>query len=96
MSRSIVDTDRIAAAAGDITRLAESIRGDVAALRARLTALDGSWEGPAKAEFVRVMHDYQGLQAKVNESLADIARLTSRASAAYLEHENATRALFAR
>ena len=32
----------------------------------------------------------------MNEALSDIARLTSRVSAAYLEHENATRALFAR
>lgn len=96
MSRSIVDTDRIAAAAGDITRLADSIRADVSELRGRMSALDGSWEGPAKAEFLRVMHDYQGLQSKVNESLTDIAGLTNRVSAAYLEHENATRALFAR
>ncbi|MEO7753958.1 MAG: WXG100 family type VII secretion target [Terracoccus sp.] len=96
MSRSIVDTERIAAAAGDINRLAERIRTDVAELRARMVSLDGAWEGPAKAEFVRVMHDYQALQARVNESLSEIGGLTSRVSAAYLEHENATRALFTR
>ena len=59
MSRSIVDTEVIAAAAGDINRLAESIQSDVATLRGRLASLDGAWEGPAKAEFVRVLHDYQ-------------------------------------
>ena len=96
MSRSIVDTEVIAAAAGDINRLAESIQSDVATLRGRLASLDGAWEGPAKAEFVRVLHDYQTAQARMNEALADIARLTTRVSAAYLEHENATRALFAR
>ena len=36
MSRSIVDTEVIAAAAGDINRLAESIQSDVATLRGRL------------------------------------------------------------
>ena len=50
MSRSIVDTEVIAAAAGDINRLAESIQSDVATLRGRLASLDGAWEGPAKAE----------------------------------------------
>ena len=36
MSRSIVDTEVIAAAAGDINRLAESIQADVATLRREL------------------------------------------------------------
>jgi WXG100 family type VII secretion target len=94
MARSVVDTERIAVAAGDINRLADTIQSNVSELRGRLTALDGAWEGPAKAEFVRVMHDYQGLQAKVNQTLADIGRLTSKASAAYAQHEDATRALF--
>ena len=43
-----------------------------------------------------MLHDYQSAQARMNEALSDIARLTSRVSAAYLEHENATRALFTR
>lgn len=96
MSRSVIDTERIAAAAADIRRLADTIQSSVGELRGRLAALDGAWEGPAKAEFVRVMHDYQGLQARVNETLGDISNLTSKASAAYLQHEDATRALFAR
>ena len=96
MSRSIVDTEVIAAAAGDINRLAESIQSDVATLRGRLASLDGAWEGPAKAEFVGVMHDYQSAQARMNEVISDIGSLTSRVAGAYLEHENATRALFAR
>lgn len=95
MARSVVDTERIAASAGDIHRLADTIQSSVSELRGRLSSLDGAWEGPAKAEFLRVMHDYQGLQAKVNESLADIGRLTSKASTSYAQHEDATRALFA-
>jgi WXG100 family type VII secretion target len=96
MSKSVVDTAAIQSAAADINRLKDTIQQASAQLRSRLGALDGAWEGPAKIEFTRVMHDYQGVQGRLNESLDDIARVTSRASAAYLQHEDATRALFAR
>ena len=48
MSRSIVDTEVIAAAAGDINRLAESIQADVATLRGRLGWARGSRRQRAK------------------------------------------------
>jgi WXG100 family type VII secretion target len=96
VTRSIVDTDRIAAAAGDIQRNSQTIESTVAELRGRLSALDGSWEGPARLEFQRVLQEYQSLQARVSETLADIGRLTLQVSTAYAEHESATRALFAR
>ena len=96
MTRSIVDTDRIAAAAGDIQRNSQTIESTVAELRGRLAGLDGSWEGPARLEFQRVLQEYQALQARVSETLADIGRLTLQVSTAYAEHESATRALFAR
>lgn len=95
MSRSVVDTERIAAAAGDINRLADTITSSAAELRGRLAGMAGDWQGPAKVEFERVMHDYQRTQAQMTEALADIGRLTMKASSAYAEHENATRALFA-
>jgi WXG100 family type VII secretion target len=96
MSRSVVDTERIAAAAGDINRLADTITSSAAELRSRLAGMGADWQGPAKVEFERVMHDYQRIQAQMTEALADIGRLTLKASSAYAEHENATRALFAR
>jgi WXG100 family type VII secretion target len=96
MTRSVVDTERIAAAAADINRLADSITSSAAELRGRLAGLGGDWQGPAKAEFERVMADYQRVQAQMTESLADVGRLTLKASRAYAEHETATRALFAR
>ncbi|HET7399523.1 MAG TPA: WXG100 family type VII secretion target [Intrasporangium sp.] len=96
MSRSIVDTERIAAAAGQIRSTAETIESAVAHLRSLLGSLDGAWEGPAKAEFERVVHDYQGAQAQMTQSLSDIAAVTSAVSAAYAQHEDQTRALFAR
>ena len=96
MSRSVVDTERIAAAAGDIHRLADTITSSTAELRGRLAGMGADWQGPAKVEFERVMHDYQRIQAQMTEALADVGRLTLKASSAYADHENATRALFAR
>jgi WXG100 family type VII secretion target len=96
MTRSIVDTERIAAAAGDINRLADTITSSTAELRGRLAGLGADWQGPAKVEFERVMHDYQRIQGQMTESLADIGRLTLKVSSAYAEHEQATRALFLR
>jgi WXG100 family type VII secretion target len=96
MTRSVVDTERIAAAAGDINRLADTITSSTAELRGRLAGMGADWQGPAKIEFERVMHDYQRIQAQMTEALGDIGRLTLKASTAYAEHEQATRALFAR
>ncbi len=96
MSRSVIDTEQIAAAAGQIRSTADAIESAVAHLRSLLGALDGAWEGPAKAEFQRVVQDYQGAQAQMTQSLADIAAVTSAASAAYVQHEDQTRALFTR
>ena len=96
MSRSVVDTERIAAAAADINRLADTIVSSTAELRGRLAGLGTDWQGPAKVEFERVMQEYQRTQAQMTDALADIGRLTLKASAAYAEHEQATRALFVR
>ena len=96
MSRSVVDTERIAAAAGDINRLADTITSSTAELRARLAGLGADWQGPAKVEFERVMHEYQRVRAQMTDTLGDIGRLTLKASAAYAEHEQTTRALFLR
>ncbi len=96
MTRSIIDTERISAAAGDIHRIADTVQSDMGELRGRLSSLNGAWEGPAKTEFERVMLDFQATQSKVTQLLGDIGALTMRASAAYAEHESSTRALFAR
>lgn len=94
MARSVIDTERIAVAAGDINRLADTINSSASELRGRLAGMAGDWQGPAKVEFERVMQDYQRSQNQMTEALADIGRLTMKASTAYAEHENATRALF--
>lgn len=96
MSRSIIDTERISAAAGDIHRIADNVQSAMAELRGRLASLNGAWEGPAKLEFERVMLDFQATQGKVTQLLGDIGQLTMRASSSYAEHESSTRALFIR
>src|SRR5262245_52252371 len=67
MPRSVVDTEQIAAAAGDINRLADTITSSTAELRGRLAGLGADWQGPAKVEFERVMHDYQRIQAQMTD-----------------------------
>ncbi len=96
MSRSLIDTERIAAAAADIQRNSNAIESNMSQLRGRLGSLDGSWEGPARLEFTRVMQELETLQARLAQNLEDIGRMTLKVSAAYAEHETATRALFAR
>ena len=48
MSRSVVDTERIAAAAADINRLADTITSSTSELRGRLAGMGADWQGPAK------------------------------------------------
>ena len=45
-----VDTDRIQAAASDMSGIAGEIESSVAAMHARLTSLEGSWTGAAATE----------------------------------------------
>lgn len=96
MSRSVIDTERIAAAAADIQRNSSAIESNMSQLRGRLGSLDGSWEGPARLEFTRVMQELETLQARLAQNLEDIGRMTLKVSSAYAEHETATRALFTR
>ena len=46
-----VDTDRIQAAASDMSGIAGEIESSVGAMHARLTSLEGSWTGAAATEF---------------------------------------------
>ena len=50
-----VDTDRIAAAAGDVARISADIEGQVAVMMARLTSLQDAWTGSASAQFQGVV-----------------------------------------
>lgn len=90
-----VDTDRIQAAASDMSSIAAEIEGSVSAMHARLTSLEGSWTGTAAAEFQGLVGEWTALQDRVRSDLAQIAALTSRAGGTYQQTEEGVRGMFA-
>ena len=90
-----VDTDRIQAAASDMSAIAGEIESAVGAMHARLTSLEGSWTGMAAAEFQGLVSEWAALQSRVRADLAQIATLTARASGTYQQTEEGVRGLFA-
>ena len=60
-----VDTDRITAASGDITRIGAEIDAQVSAMMARLTGLQDAWRGTAATRFQGVATEWRGTQARV-------------------------------
>jgi early secretory antigenic target protein ESAT-6 len=94
-SQFSVDTDRIAAASGDINRISAEIDSQVAAMMSRLTALQDAWTGSAATRFQGVASEWRGTQARVRESLDDIARLLAQASQQYAAAEQRNASMFA-
>ena len=94
MARTVVDTAAIQSASVDIRKLSDDIQSATAALRNRLTSLEGNWVGPARQQFDDVMRRYTDMQTRINQTLGDISALTAKASSAYEQHENETRAMF--
>ena len=90
-----VDTNRISAAASDMSSIASEIESSVQAMHSRLTSLEGSWTGAAAAQFQSLVSEWAALQGRVREDLAQIATLTSRASGTYQQTEDGVRGLFA-
>lgn len=89
-----VDTDRIAGASADVARISADIESTVAAMMARLTALQDAWQGSASAGFQGVMKQWQGTQARVRESLDAINQMLAQAGTRYADTEQANTALF--
>lgn len=89
-----VDTERIAAAAGDVQRISADIEGEVAAMMARLTALQDAWRGEASGRFQGVVAEWRGTQARVRESLDLISRALGQAGQQYAAAEQQNAAMF--
>lgn len=82
-----VDTERIAAASGDIARLSADIEGQVGIMMHRLTALQEAWTGSASAQFQGVVVQWRGTQEQVRTSLDSIGQVLGAAGARYAEAE---------
>jgi 6 kDa early secretory antigenic target len=89
-----VDTDRITAASTDINRIGADIDAQVAAMMARLTALQDAWTGSAASRFQGVASEWRATQAKVRESLDHISRLLAQAGQQYAAAEQQNTAMF--
>jgi len=89
-----VDTERIAAASGDIARLSADIEGQVAVMMHRLTALQEAWTGTASAQFQGVVGQWRGTQQQVRTSLDSIGQVLGAAGAQYAEAEAQATRLF--
>ena len=82
-----VDTERIAAAAGDIARISAEIEGQVGIMLARLSGLQDAWTGTASARFQTVVADWGGTQQQVRASLDSIGQVLGAAGSQYAEAE---------
>jgi WXG100 family type VII secretion target len=82
-----VDTERIQAAAGDISRIAGEIDGQVAAMMGRLQSLQDAWTGSASARFQSLVGEWQGTQRQVRAALDSIGGVLAAAGAQYDETE---------
>ncbi|MBM6402227.1 WXG100 family type VII secretion target [Phycicoccus sp. MQZ13P-5] len=82
-----VDTDRIAAASGDVARISAEIEGQVGVMSARLTGLQDAWTGSASAQFQGVVEQWRATQQQVRESLDSIGRVLGAAGVQYAETE---------
>ena len=82
-----VDTDRIAAAAGDVARISAEIEGQVATMMARLTGLQDAWTGTASVQFQGVVAQWRGTSQQVRASLDSIGQVLGAAGTQYAEAE---------
>lgn len=89
-----VDTERIASSSADIGHISAEIESQVAAMMARLTALQDAWQGTASAGFQGVMAQWRGTQSQVRESLESINRMLQQAGVQYADTEQANTAMF--
>ena len=89
-----VDTQRIAAASGDIARISSEIEGQVTAMMGRLQGLQDAWTGTASARFQALVGEWQATQRQVRASLDSIGAVLSAAGTQYAETEAQTLRMF--
>ncbi|MGO0575383.1 WXG100 family type VII secretion target [Ornithinimicrobium panacihumi] len=89
-----VDTARIAAASGDIERIASTIESEVRAMMAKLTGLQDCWQGSASGNFQAVSQDWSATQERVRASLQQISMTLRSAGQDYELVEQANRMRF--
>ncbi|WP_084105906.1 WXG100 family type VII secretion target [Demequina sp. NBRC 110056] len=94
MTRYHVDAAEVASASALASRSSESIRAEVGAMMAHLTALESTWQGSAATAFAGVLEQWRGAQAQVESALDAITVALSQAAAEYQGAEDAASRLF--
>lgn len=89
-----VDTDSIASASVETTRIAGEIETQVNVMMAKLDALQGAWRGTAATNFAAVSQDWRATQEQVRTSLERISQALAQAGQQYAAAEQANAAMF--
>lgn len=89
-----VDTQNVQSAGADIQRIAGEIESSVSQMTARLRGLQSTWTGAASHEFQATVIEWNSLQARVREDLAQIGRATIGAGDTYQRTEDQVTGLF--
>jgi WXG100 family type VII secretion target len=82
-----VDTGRLQAAAGDISRISAEIDSQVGAMMGRLQGLQDAWTGTASSRFQALVAEWQATQRQVRSSLDSIGSVLAAAGVQYAETE---------
>jgi WXG100 family type VII secretion target len=90
-----IDSDAVSSAATSITANIGRLQGEVATLHSQLTALQGSWQGPAAGAFQNVVSNWHRTQQQVERDLSAITHALAQAARHYAEIEAATLRMFA-
>ncbi len=89
-----VDTSAIATASADVQRISGTIETEVAAMMARLTALDAAWRGSASAGFQACMTQWNVTAGQVRAALDQIQQALATAGHEYASVEAANTSMF--
>lgn len=94
MTRYHVDAAEVASASTLAARSSDTIRTEVAAMMAHLTALQGSWQGGAASAFAGVLDQWRGAQVQVEQALDSLTVALSQAAQEYQTAEDSAARLF--
>jgi early secretory antigenic target protein ESAT-6 len=94
MTRYHVDAAEVASASTLAARSSDTIRAEVSAMMAHLTALQGSWQGGAASAFAGVLDQWRGAQVQVEQALDSLTVALSQAAQEYQTAEDSAARLF--
>ncbi|KSW30337.1 WXG100 family type VII secretion target [Cellulomonas sp. B6] len=95
MSRYEVDSAQLDGSAAAVLARSASIQAEVSAMQRQLVELQSTWRGGAAGQFGAVVTEWNATQARVEQSLAQIAAAMQAAARTYAEAEAHASRLFA-